>query len=98
MTPNWEEWLVYQRILLLHQRDLDRLEKWASRNLMKCNKEKCKVLHLGSNNPKHRYMLVATQMESIILAEKNLGVLVDTKLNTSQQWVLEAKKANGILG
>ncbi|GAB0180332.1 mitochondrial enolase superfamily member 1 [Grus japonensis] len=39
------------------QRDLDRLERWARVNLMKFNKEKCKVLHVGRCNRKHDYRL-----------------------------------------
>jgi len=37
------------------QRDLDRLERWACVNRMKFNKAKCKVLHVGQGNRKHKY-------------------------------------------
>ncbi|GAB0182220.1 mitochondrial enolase superfamily member 1 [Grus japonensis] len=79
------------------QRDLNRLEKWADRNLMKFNNEKCKILHLKRTKSMHLYMLGASQLESSF-EEKDLWVLVDTKLNMSQRCALVAKKANGILG
>ena len=35
------------------QRDLIKLKQLATRNFRNFNKVKCKILHLGSNNPMH---------------------------------------------
>ncbi|CAM4598918.1 unnamed protein product [Lepidochelys kempii] len=79
------------------QSDLDKLEDWAKRNLMRFNKDKCRVLHLGRKNPMYCYRL-GTDWLSSRSAEKDVGITVDEKMDTSQPCALVAKKANSILG
>lgn len=65
------------------------VENWSDKNLTKFNKGKL-ALYLGRNNP-------ITAQSVSKLARKDLGFLVHSKLNMSQQRVLAAQKPSDLV-
>ena len=69
---------------------------------MRFHPDKCKVLHLGYNNPNQVYHMTKTDgtphtLEDVT-EEKDLGVLIDEKLTFSKHIQNQTNKANQILG
>ncbi|XP_065485694.1 uncharacterized protein LOC135985923 [Caloenas nicobarica] len=78
------------------QKYLDQLDHLAETSCLRFNKAKCQVLHSGHNKPMERYRLREEWLESC-LAERDLGVVINSQLNMSQQSAQVAKKANSVL-
>ena len=79
------------------QDDLNKLYNWSQDWQMTFNVDKCKVMHLGRNNPQSKYHM-NNKVLQIIHEEKDLGVLISDDLKWSNHCVQAYTKANRVLG
>ena len=72
---------------------------WTQKWLLKFNKNKCKILHIGKKNPKNKYFIGTeddkTELEVTEL-EKDLGILIDPNLDFKKHIKTIVKKASYI--
>ena len=83
------------------QLSINRLVEWSNTWLLRFNSDKCKVLHLGKNNPEYEYTIAHDGIEkqlNISVCERDLGIMVDTKLNFEEHIESTVKKARGLAG
>ena len=81
----------------LLQHDIDKLSQWSEKWQLSFNVKKCKVLHVGHNNPLIPYTMEGRELEQTVF-EKDLGVTMDKELKFNKQTSIAVKKANQILG
>lgn len=77
--------------------DLETLNKWSELNQMPFNVKKCKVMHLGTNNPKECYFLSGSKIP-VAKEEKDLGVFVNDKFKPSLNCKKVSKSAGKTIG
>ena len=77
------------------------MQEWTERWNLYFNVAKCKVMHIGKNNPKTcYYMKIEEEKQKIetCAEEKDLGITFDANLNFDQHISNISKKANQMLG
>jgi hypothetical protein len=80
----------------LLQQALDNLCIWAKRWGMEFNVKKCKVMHIGFNNPAQCYTMDNQQLE-VTEEERDIGVSVSRSLKPSSQCAKAAQTAQTVL-
>ena len=79
------------------QECLDDLVEWAEVWGMKFNVDKCKVMHVGRNNPRAQYTMNNIPLTTTE-AERDIGVKVQASLRPSKQCTEASNRANAVLG
>ena len=77
------------------QDDLNAVLEWAKKWKMEFNVNKCKIMHLGYNNPMISYNMGGSNLE-VTEEEKDLGVLIDNKLDFGNHIRCIAGKAKSL--
>lgn len=80
------------------QADVNRLASWTQKALLRFNPSKCKSMTIfRTSNTRRRYSLADSVLE-FTEQERDLGVIIDSKLSFEAHMMEKAKKANRILG
>ncbi|XP_065675842.1 uncharacterized protein LOC136092051 [Hydra vulgaris] len=85
------------------QNDIDALVTWSQKWGMKCNIDKCSVMHLGNNNKSHTYNMHDPEINIRVNikttnCERDLGVHIDSSLLFSKHTTIQVNKATQIIG
>ena len=78
------------------QTTLDKLFGWSNKWGMKFNIDKCKIMHLGRNNPENIYTMGGKELVSVE-EEKDVGVTIHKSLKPGRQCKRAAGTAMGVL-
>ena len=79
------------------QADIDNLCKWAADWAMEFNLDKCKIMHIGRNNPRNKYYMNGVEL-SVTEEERDIGIWTDNTLKPGLHCTKAAANANRALG
>jgi hypothetical protein len=74
----------------------DKLYGWSQKWGMEFNVAKCKIMHVGQNNPKHKYYINGQEL-CTVEEEKDIGVLVHNSLKPAKHCEKAANMAGAVL-
>ena len=78
------------------QHCINLMYEWSIKWAMQFNVPKCKVVHLGMNNPNHDYVMNGEQLATVD-SEKDIGVTVNKTLKPSEHCNKAAGTAMAVL-
>ena len=84
------------------QRDIDTLDAWSQKWMLKFHPDKCKIMRIGQRHREHTYSMKTSDGQTTEIkkttAEKDLGVTIDNRLTFSEHINNTVKKVNQVMG